>query len=130
MLLTDAGQIATVLVALAVTEGRPSQISVGKETNVPPPAMELIAPATKAAANATAECGKSRAVIDQDFPYASSKISTTCATLCPRPNFFTPAASCNMQPGLAVTITSAPVPFTVAIFFSNSAIAIPVWTTL
>lgn len=54
MLLTDAGQMATVLVALAVTEGRPSQINVGKDTNVPPPAMELMAPARKAAAKATA----------------------------------------------------------------------------
>ena len=48
MLLTDAGQMATVLVALAVNEGRPSQISVGKETSVPPPAMELIAPEGRA----------------------------------------------------------------------------------
>ena len=54
MLPTVPGQIATVLVALAVTESRPSQISVGNETRVPPPATELIAPARKAAAKATA----------------------------------------------------------------------------
>jgi len=43
-----------VLVALAVMEFIPSQIRVGKETSVPPPATELIAPATKADANAAA----------------------------------------------------------------------------
>jgi hypothetical protein len=48
-----------VLVAFAVTDGRPSQISVGNETRVPPPATELMAPATKAEPNATAACGKS-----------------------------------------------------------------------
>ena len=46
--------MATVLVALAVTELRPSQISAGNETRVPPPATELMAPARKAEANATA----------------------------------------------------------------------------
>src|SRR5271165_3444493 len=51
---TVPGQMATVLVALAVTESRPSQISVGKETSVPPPATELIAPARKADKNASA----------------------------------------------------------------------------
>ena len=40
--------MATVLVALAVTEFNPSQIRVGKESRVPPPATELIAPARKA----------------------------------------------------------------------------------
>ena len=64
MLLTDAGQMATVLVALAATDGSPSQISVGKETKVPPPATELIAPARKAAPKATAPCGKSRAEVN------------------------------------------------------------------
>jgi hypothetical protein len=68
MLLTDAGQMATVLVALAATDGSPSQISVGNETSVPPPATELIAPARNAAANATTAWGKSSAVINQDFP--------------------------------------------------------------
>jgi peptidoglycan-N-acetylglucosamine deacetylase len=63
MLLTDAGQMATVLVALAVTEGKPSQIKVGNETSVPPPATELIAPARKAEPNATAPCGKSKGVM-------------------------------------------------------------------
>jgi hypothetical protein len=46
------GQIATVLVAFAVIESRPSQISVGKDSSVPPPATELIAPARKADAKA------------------------------------------------------------------------------
>src|SRR5271157_1549786 len=57
---TVPGQIATVLVALAVTEFRPSQISAGNETSVPPPATELIAPARKAAPKATAACEKFR----------------------------------------------------------------------
>ena len=63
MLLTEAGQMATVLVALAVTEGKPSQIRVGKETSVPPPATELIAPARKAEPKANAPCGKSKGVM-------------------------------------------------------------------
>jgi hypothetical protein len=45
--------MATVLVALATMDGRPSQTSVGKVRSVPPPATELIAPAAKAAPNAT-----------------------------------------------------------------------------
>src|ERR1035441_9180471 len=49
------GQIATVLVAFAVTELSPSQISAGKETSVPPPATELMAPAKNAAPTATNE---------------------------------------------------------------------------
>ena len=52
MLPTVPGQIATVLVALAVTEFKPSQISAGKESSVPPPATELIAPARNADPNA------------------------------------------------------------------------------
>jgi hypothetical protein len=56
--------MATVLVALAVTESSPSQMSVGNETSVPPPAMELMAPATNEAANATAACGASSAEVN------------------------------------------------------------------
>src|SRR5690348_8790353 len=56
MLPSDAGQIATVLVALAILESRPSQMSAGKETRVPPPATELITPARKAAPKATTPC--------------------------------------------------------------------------
>jgi hypothetical protein len=52
----DPGQIATVLVALAVTEFSPSQIRAGKETSVPPPATELMDPAAKAAAKAIKTC--------------------------------------------------------------------------
>jgi hypothetical protein len=55
--------MATVEVALAVTEGRPSQIKVGNDTNVPPPATELMAPARKAAVKETAACGKSSTVV-------------------------------------------------------------------
>jgi hypothetical protein len=45
------GQIATVFVAFAITDGTPSQISVGKVTSDPPPATELIPPAMMAVAN-------------------------------------------------------------------------------
>jgi hypothetical protein len=51
---SDPGQIATVLVAFAVIEGSPSQMSVGNETSVPPPATELIAPARNEAIQASA----------------------------------------------------------------------------
>ena len=56
MLPNDPGQMATVLVALAITDGSPSQIREGNVTSVPPPATELMAPAMNAAPNATAEC--------------------------------------------------------------------------
>lgn len=56
MVPTVPGQIATVLVALALIEGRPSQIKVGNVTSVPPPATELIAPAANAEPNAIAAC--------------------------------------------------------------------------
>ena len=42
----------SVLVALAVIDGSPIQIRTGNDMSVPPPATELIAPATKAAQNA------------------------------------------------------------------------------
>ena len=48
------GQSARVLVALAMIGARPSQSSAGNETSVPPPASELIAPATAPAAKSTA----------------------------------------------------------------------------
>ena len=51
--------MATVLVALAATELRPSQIKAGNETRVPPPATELMTPARKAAPKAAAARGKS-----------------------------------------------------------------------
>ena len=60
MLPTVPGQMATVLVAFAVTEFSPSQINAGKEISVPPPATELIAPARNAAVKATAACAKSK----------------------------------------------------------------------
>jgi hypothetical protein len=49
---SDAVQIPTVLVALAVIEGKPIQSSTGNDTSVPPPATELMAPATNAAQKA------------------------------------------------------------------------------
>ena len=55
--------MATVLVALAITDGSPSQISAGNESSVPPPATELMAPARKAAPKATAAWGKSSAAV-------------------------------------------------------------------
>src|SRR5581483_12405617 len=58
-LATIPGQIATELVALAVTELSPSQISVGNVTSVPPPATELMTPARKAAPNAARAWTKS-----------------------------------------------------------------------
>jgi hypothetical protein len=48
------GQIATVLVAFAVTPSSPRASRVGYEISVPPPATELIAPAAKADPNAAA----------------------------------------------------------------------------
>src|ERR1700691_1379092 len=39
-------------------------MSVGNETRVPPPAMELMAPARNAAPNATAACGMSNAEVN------------------------------------------------------------------
>ena len=44
---SDPGQIATVLVAFAVTEFRPSQTRVGNEIRVPPPATAFIAANTR-----------------------------------------------------------------------------------
>src|SRR3989442_756744 len=63
MLPSDPGQMATVLVAFAATEDRPSRMSAGNVTSVPPPATELMAPAIKAAPNATAMCEKFKAGI-------------------------------------------------------------------
>src|SRR5665213_187254 len=52
------GHRATVLVALAVTESRPSQMSVGNVASVPPAASALITPAARATAKATDACHK------------------------------------------------------------------------
>src|SRR5215218_9950585 len=51
MLPNDPGHSATVLVALAEVGGSPSPTSAGNVSRVPPPAMELTAPAAMAAAN-------------------------------------------------------------------------------
>ena len=48
MVPTVPGQMATVLVALALMEGSPIQINVGNVRSVPPPATELMVPARKA----------------------------------------------------------------------------------
>ena len=50
------GQIATVFVILAVTEGTPSQIKVGNDTRDPPPATELMPPAATAERNTRSSC--------------------------------------------------------------------------
>ena len=54
MLPTVPGQIATVLVAFATTGLSPSQMSVGNDNKVPPPATEFMAPAANAEPNAAA----------------------------------------------------------------------------
>src|ERR1700734_2050908 len=59
MVPTVPGQMATVLVAFALMEGSPSQISVGKVSSVPPPATELMASATNAEPKATKACQES-----------------------------------------------------------------------
>src|SRR5271157_2335317 len=82
MLPTVPGQMATVLVALAVTDPRPSQIRAGKETSVPPPATELMAPARKAAPKATAACPKSSTSTD-------SQLTIQCPIFPLRPSGFT-----------------------------------------
>src|SRR5258708_25155819 len=46
---SDPGQSATAFVAFAITGSTPTHIKAGNESNVPPPAMELMVPATKAA---------------------------------------------------------------------------------
>ena len=50
---SDPGQMATVLVAFAIVDGSPTHTSAGNDTSVPPPATELIAPATNAAMKTT-----------------------------------------------------------------------------
>src|SRR5208337_4232907 len=47
--LSDPGTSATVLVAFAVTAGRPAERRAGKVRSVPPPAMEFTTPARNAA---------------------------------------------------------------------------------
>jgi hypothetical protein len=48
-LATDPGTRATVLEALAMTAGTPPNTREGKVRKLPPPAIELITPAKKAA---------------------------------------------------------------------------------
>jgi len=50
---SEPGQIATVLVAFAITGFLPIHRRAGKEISVPPPAMELIVPARVAARKMT-----------------------------------------------------------------------------
>src|SRR5271166_3151457 len=49
MLATCPGHNATVLVAFALTGGMPTKSKAGNETKLPPPATELMAPASRAA---------------------------------------------------------------------------------
>src|SRR5689334_18509810 len=53
-----------VLVALAVFGSIPAQINIGKERSVPPPAMELIAPATRAVAKARSKISQSMLIVE------------------------------------------------------------------
>lgn len=82
MVPTVPGQMATVLVALALMDGRPIQISVGKVTKVPPPATELMVPATNAAPNAASACqgsmetGALKSVIRENMRQKFSLTST------------------------------------------------------
>jgi len=76
MVPTVPGQMATVLVALALMEGNPSQMRVGKVSSVPPPATELMAPATKADPNAASACQGLRNVIRRNM---RQKFSLTSA---------------------------------------------------
>ena len=74
------GQIPTVFVAFATNAGTPNPTSVGNDTIDPPPATELIPPATKAAANAAPSLGKSPISIaanysPEQFPRPSRKKS-------------------------------------------------------
>jgi hypothetical protein len=80
--------MATVLVAFAVTEPRPSQISAGNDTSVPPPATELMAPARKAAPKATAACVRSKYAI-----LTRSRPSPSWLLTCRRPGMTTAATA-------------------------------------
>ena len=57
MLPKEPGQSATVLVALAEIGGSPSQTSAGNVSSVPPPAIELTAPARSAAVKTSSRPG-------------------------------------------------------------------------
>jgi hypothetical protein len=50
------GQSAVVLVALAIVEVTPVNISAGNERKLPPPATEFSAPATSATENRSTMC--------------------------------------------------------------------------
>ena len=54
MLLSEAGQSATVLVAFATMGGMPSPMSAGKVSKVPPPAIAFMTPLTVARITTTA----------------------------------------------------------------------------
>src|SRR5262249_30901666 len=71
-------------------------------------------------------CDKELHLHSLKFRYASSRISTTCATGWPVPYSLGPACSCNIQPGFAVTTTSASVMLTESIFDFNTLMAMSV----
>ena len=56
MLLTEAGQSATVLVALATMGEIPSATSAGKVSSVPPPAIEFMTPLMAATITTSRSC--------------------------------------------------------------------------
>ena len=62
--------MATVLVAFAIVEGNPTHMSAGNVTSVPPPATELMAPATHAAAN-TSSSSTLRSIYVAAAPYGA-----------------------------------------------------------
>ena len=79
MVPTVPGQMATVLVAFALMDGSPNQISVGNVSSVPPPATELMAPATKAEPNAAIACHQPSDVGDVIRKNMRQKFSLTSA---------------------------------------------------
>src|SRR5436853_1130 len=58
ILANDPGHMATALVAFAGIGARPSHTRIGKVSNVPPPATELIIPATNPASRIIAACNR------------------------------------------------------------------------
>jgi hypothetical protein len=57
MLATEPGQSATVLLALAILAGIPTNMSAGKVKKLPPPATELSVPPTTARRKSINICG-------------------------------------------------------------------------
>ena len=56
ILATEPGQMATVLVALAILGAMPTKTSAGKVKKLPPPATELRVPPTNAVTKSKSHC--------------------------------------------------------------------------